>query len=118
MGRFPDDPGADRFLTAPSWVSIHDVKAAQWLHLSAEREEAKTTAPPASPETGAENSHIMETFRWVDCQKASGFLSFLCPLAGVLLKQRTLHDTEVFGVAVIGESESSYGLDLAKGTVH
>lgn len=30
----------------------------------------------------------------------------------------TLHDTEVFGVAVIGESESSDGLDLAKGTVH
>ena len=33
-------------------------------------------------------------------------------------KSATLHDTEVFGVAVIGESESSDGLDLAKGTVH
>lgn len=88
MGRLPGDPGADRILTAPSWVSIHDVKAEQWPHLSAEREGAKILAPPAFPDIGAENSHIMETFRRVDCQKASGFLSFLYPLVGVLLNQR------------------------------
>lgn len=88
MGRLPDDPGADRILTPPRWVSIHEVKAAQWLHLSAMRVGAKIPAPPAFPDIGAKNSHIMETFPRVDCQNASGFLSFLCPLAGVLLKQR------------------------------
>jgi hypothetical protein len=29
----------------------------------------------------------------------------------------TLHDTGDFGVATIGESDSSDGLDLAKGTI-
>lgn len=45
-------------------------------------------------------------------------IRYLRIIQAELTHYTTLHDTEVFRVAVIGESESSDGLDLAKGTVH